>query len=445
MTPEIVMRHSNPVPRYTSYPTATHFSSDIGPLEYGDWLGEIPSRAKLSLYVHIPFCERLCWYCGCSTKAVNKYDPVKAYVGLLREEMSAVGALIPDDHKVTHIHWGGGTPNILRPADILSVAATIRRAFCVADDAEFAVEIDPRGIDACNVAAFAIAGVNRVSIGVQDFDVSVQEAINRQQSFETTKCAVDLFRAEGIGSVNVDLVYGLPHQTRTSVTRTIEQVLTLRPERIAVFGYAHIPSRMRHQVVIDEASLPDVVERFAQSQRIARLLKVAGYESVGLDHYALPSDRLAQGHVQRNFQGYTTDDADALIGLGASAIGRLPRGYVQNAVSAGEYGALIRERGLATKKGLALSDDDRLRAHVIETLMCRFEFSASELRQRFGAAAEAIISEANEVIDSDREGFIERTADGFCVTPLGRPFVRAVCACFDAHLGSKPAQHALAV
>lgn len=446
MNPEVIQRHAAPVPRYTSYPTAPHFSERVQGDQFRAWLQALPEQARLSLYFHIPYCVQLCWYCGCNTKETRKYEPVTSYMEPLLAEVANVAALVPRGHRVTHIHWGGGSPNILSAGDIGRLAKATRAAFNLAEDVEYAVEIDPRTLDAEQVAAWADAGVNRVSLGVQDFEPAVQDAINRQQSYEMTKAAVDMFRAHGIASVNIDLVYGLPHQTVVSVARTIELVLTLKPDRIAIFGYAHLPSRLKHQRLIRNEDLPGVTARYEQSQRIAEILAAAGYEAVGLDHFALASDRLAGEALKRNFQGYTTDTAEALIGLGASAISQLPQGYAQNAVATGEYDRRIREQGLATARGIALSTEDRVRSHVIERLMCDFTFSSSDLEQRFPIkAALPVIAEAEEVIANDRDGFVERTADGFVVTEQGRPFVRTICAQFDTYLGTKPATHAIAV
>lgn len=446
MNPEVVQRHAAPVPRYTSYPTAPHFSDRVQEGVYRSWLAALSADARLSLYFHIPYCTQLCWYCGCNTKETRKYEPVESYMEPLLAEVSNVAALVPAGHRVTHIHWGGGSPNILSAADIRRLAAATRAGFNLAEGMEYAVEIDPRTLDSDQVTAWAEAGVNRVSLGVQDFEPAVQDAINRQQSYETTRAAVDMFRAHGIGSVNIDLVYGLPHQTVESVARTIEQVLTLMPDRIAIFGYAHLPARLKHQRLIEDAALPGIMERYEQSQRIARRLAQAGYEAVGLDHFALPQDRLAGEELKRNFQGYTTDTAEALIGLGASAISQLPQGFAQNATATAEYERRIREKGLATARGIALSEDDRVRGYVIERLMCDFTFSAADLEQRFpGQSARAVVAEAEEVMAADRDGFVQRTIDGFLVTAEGRPFVRTICARFDTYLGTKAAQHAIAV
>jgi len=253
MNPELVKRYSGAVPRYTSYPTAPHFSDEVGAAQYASWLAMLPEQARLSLYIHIPFCSALCWYCGCSTKVANRYEPVASYLSSLRSEIANVAARVPASHSVTHVHWGGGSPNILTPDDIPALAETTRRSFNVAEGAEFAVEIDPRGLDRERVAAFARAGVTRASIGVQDFDETVQSAINRRQSFALTQAAVEALREHGIGAINIDLVYGLPHQTRDSVEATVSKVLALEPSRIAAFGYAHLPARLKHQALIDEA------------------------------------------------------------------------------------------------------------------------------------------------------------------------------------------------
>jgi oxygen-independent coproporphyrinogen-3 oxidase len=433
------------VPRYTSYPTAPHFTGKVGAAEARAWLGALRAGAQLSLYVHIPFCQTLCWYCGCNTKVVNKYDLIERYLGVLEQELATVSELIPKVHSVGHIHLGGGSPNILKPEHIGELAMAMRDGFHIAADAEFAVEIDPRGLDREHVAAMKAAGVNRISIGVQDFDAAVQAAINRVQSYETTRQAVDLLREAGIGSINIDLVYGLPHQTRQSVARTMEQVLSLEPDRIAIFGYAHLPERIRHQRLIDTAALPNLTDRLGQANRLARILAGKGYVRIGLDHFAKPTDPLAQGVVHRNFQGYTTDGAEALIGFGASAISRFDAGYTQNAVGINEYQERVEACGLATSRGVALSQDDRVRAFVIERLMCDLAFSQSLLRARFGDAAGPVIADAEALIDADADGLVERTSDGFRVSANGRPFVRSICACFDAYLGAGEARHAVGV
>ena len=445
MRADLIRKYAAPVPRYTSYPTAPHFSPNVGDVQYVAWLAALPEGAALSLYVHIPFCHRLCWYCGCNTKATRRHAPVTGYLQSLQSECANLGALVPPTHRVAHLHCGGGSPNILSASDIAELADTLQASFNVERAAEFAVEIDPRYMDDAKFDAFARAGVTRVSIGVQDFDPAVQAAIGREQSFETTRNTVSAFRQRGVESINIDLMYGLPHQTGESVERTIDEVIALQPDRIAIFGYAHLPDRMRHQRLMPEDALPNARERFDQSSRMALRLTAAGYVSIGLDHFAKPGDALVTKAIGRNFQGYTTDRADALLGIGASAIGRLPQGYVQNAVAVADYERRMRLYGLATAKGRGLSADDRARGHVIERLMCGFSFSAADARRRFGAVADDIVRDAEALLAADRDGLVERTADGFVVTERGRPFIRSICARFDAYLARTTARHAAGV
>jgi len=446
MNPEVLERYAAPVPRYTSYPTAPHFTSAVNAEIYAGWLRELTPGAALSIYVHIPFCNKLCWYCGCHTKATQQYRPVADYMEALLKEVSTVAGLLPPDCRTVHMHWGGGSPSILSPDDIRRLADALSHSFNRNADGEFAVEVDPRHVDPERVAAFAAIGVNRVSVGVQDFNPEVQKAINREQSVEMTRSVVEMFRAVGVRSINIDLVYGLPHQTRASVERTIEEVIALAPDRIALFGYAHLPSRLPHQRLIDDDALPDITERFAQSNRAANRLIAAGYVRVGLDHFARPEDSLARGPLHRNFQGYTTDAADALLGLGASSIGKLPQGYVQNSAITPDYQRRVRNGGLATVRGRALTEDDRARSFVIERLMCDLRFPAEELRERFPEQAFPLIEEANDLLRSDEDGLVEpEGACGFRVTEKGRLFLRTICACFDAYLGEGQAQHSVGV
>jgi oxygen-independent coproporphyrinogen-3 oxidase len=434
MTPELIKRYAMPLPRYTSYPTANHFSSTVTSADYRRWLAELPEASALSLYVHIPFCNELCWYCGCSTKAIKRYDPVIDYMDPLTREVSNLSKLVPCKHRVTHMHWGGGSPDILKAPDILRLGGALRENFHIDPDSEIAVEIDPRLLSADQANAFAQIGVNRVSLGVQDFDDKVQRAIGRIQTYETTKSVVELFRARGITSINIDLVYGLPHQTTGSVQKTIEQVLRLNPDRIAIFGYAHLPERLKHQRLIDEEALPGAMDRFEQARLVAQMLTAADFVQLGLDHFARTRDTLATKSIARNFQGYTTDQADALLGLGATSISRLPHGFAQNAVPVDDYERRIMSDGLATARGHKMTADDKLRAYLVERLMCDFEFSWADLERRFGPAAQDIRHEAEEIAARDADGFIIAKGDSFKLSELGRTFVRNICAGFDAYL-----------
>lgn len=450
MTPEpidadLIARHATSLPRYTSYPTANHFHAGVDHALYRAWLGALDPGKAVSAYVHVPFCQDLCWYCGCSTKATRRYEPVADYVATLEAEIASLCDALPGRLRLAHLHWGGGSPDILSPEDVARLTGALALAFELTPGAEFAVEIDPRLMNARKADSFVRAGVNRISLGVQDFDLAVQEAIGRLQSFDETRAAIDLFRDRGVGSVNLDLVYGLPRQSEASLARTLEQALSLAPDRIALFGYAHLPQRLKHQRLIDEATLPGPHERFAQARLAAKILESAGYVRLGIDHFALPSDTLAAGPLSRNFQGYTSDDCATLIGIGASAIGRLPQGFVQNAPSVGVHAALVETQGLATARGWTLSEDDEMRAFVIERLMCDFAFSRSALEARFGAAAARLAGEAEAILAAESEGFLERAPDGFRLSARGRPFVRHVAARFDAYLGSSAAKHSLAL
>ncbi len=442
MMPEIVRKYAAPVPRYTSYPTAPHFSTDIGPESYARWLATDLARGPVSLYLHIPFCKSLCWYCGCNTKATRRYEPIAKYLAALHDEMGLLKETVGHSPTISHIHIGGGSPDILAPDDIRRLGEAIRQHFDLSSQHEFAVEIDPRNANTARIEAFAKIGINRVSFGVQDFDRDVQQAINRHQSYEETRGAIETFREAGVSSINIDLIFGLPKQSRETVESTVEQVLQIKPDRIALFGYAHLPNRIAHQRMINSEDLPGTIERFAQANRAASLLTAAGYVRIGLDHFALPHDQLVTQTIQRNFQGYTTDDCTTLIGLGASSISRLTSGYVQNAVPTATYMREIHAGRLATARGYQLNEDDRLRSTVIDNLMCRLALRREPLRQRFGNHAEVVLEEAAALVAADTDGLIEQTEDGFEVTERGRPFLRSICACFDAYLHQSKATHA---
>lgn len=437
------------VPRYTSYPTAPHFTPEVGPVTAGEWLGTLGSAQRLSLYLHIPFCRTLCWYCGCQTRQVRRYDPVPPYLAALSTEMEMVSGLMHARSQVSHIHFGGGTPTILHPEDVRRLMGHLRDSFLVKDDAEIAVEIDPRGLNGAKLAAWMEGGLNRASLGVQDINPRVQKAINRIQPPELTRRVIDDLRDAGIQSISVDLIYGLPHQTVEDVERTVEEVVRCGVDRVSVFGYAHVPWMRTHQQMIDETVLPGPMERLNQSNAAADLLEASGFARIGMDHFARRRDTmakaLAQGQLKRNFQGYTTDAADALIGLGASAIGRLPQGYLQNEPATGRYLAAIGEGRLATARGYHLTDDDRVRGHVIERLLCDFGFDADDLRGRFGELAEPILEEATALADEEPEEGLMRHGDWFEVEESARPFVRTVAARFDAHLTKGAARHSAAV
>lgn len=449
MSERLLAKLSAPAPRYTSYPTAPHFHAGIDAETYRGWLDVLPDGATLSLYLHVPYCDRLCWFCACHTKQTLSYAPVERYLAALLTEMATVGKIVGHRAKVSAIHFGGGSPTLLRPDDMVRLGDSLHSAFRLLPDCEISVEIDPNDMDETRFTALARLGMTRASLGVQDFEPTVQRAINRMQSFEQTKRVVDSVREHGVASVNLDVLYGLPHQTEATLARTLDQVLSLAPDRIALFGYAHVPWFKKHQTMIDEAALPDTAARFAQSQLAAEQIVAAGYVAIGLDHFATPADALSRafsdGSLRRNFQGYTVDEADALIGLGASAVGRLPQGYVQNLAAAGQYERAVADGGLAVARGIAFTLDDRVRGFVIERLMCEFAFSSTELRDRFGDASSTVLREAERLAAEEQEDFFLRDGDTFRVTEQGRPLVRTLAARFDAHLGRNNTRHSAAI
>jgi oxygen-independent coproporphyrinogen-3 oxidase len=437
------------LPRYTSYPTAPHFSQAVGPATYAEWLRALPRHAQTSLYLHVPFCRSMCWYCGCHTSVARRDGPIAVYESALRCEIDLVVRQIERRIRVSHIHFGGGTPTIMAPESFVDLMGTLRHSFFVLPSAEIAIEIDPRTLSPAMVDALALGGVNRASLGVQSFDPQVQRAINRVQSFEETAAATENLRRAGISGVNFDLIYGLPHQTVASCLDTVQRCVELRPDRLSVFGYAHVPTFKKHQRKIAEAVLPDSPERHDQACAIADALREAGYVQVGLDHFALPGDAMAvafrEGRLRRNFQGYTTDASDVLIGFGASAIGYLPQGYVQNEVQIPAYQAAIAGGRLATVKGYALTDDDRLRADIIERIMCDYGADLGAICARHGSAAEAVLNSAPRLRDLISDGIVELDGASLAVTEQSRFLVRSVAAAFDAHLDASKQLHSRAV
>lgn len=448
MKQDVITRYADrQVPRYTSYPTAPHFSTAVDERVYRQWLAAVPPDTGLSLYLHVPFCRSMCWYCACHTTVTARPGPVSRYIAALEREIELVAEALPGRMAVRHVHFGGGSPTLMAPAELAGLLALIRSRFALAAGAEIAIEIDPRTLEAPMIAALAEGGINRASIGVQSFDPVVQRAINREQSFEMTKAAVDALRRHGVGRINFDLIYGLPGQTMGSCLDTVDRALSLAPDRVAIFGYAHVPSFKLHQRRIDEAMLPDGPARLEQSRAMAEALLQAGYRQVGLDHFAKPDDPLAAaaetGALHRNFQGYTTDDCTTLIGLGSSSIGRLDQGYVQNVVLISEYQKRVMAGRLPVLRGFAVSQDDKLRAAVIERLMCDHKVDLESVCAQFGADP-ANFAGLNGLEALAADGLIERNGSLIEVTDEARPLVRSVAAAFDAYLGRNDARHSRA-
>lgn len=445
MRQDLLARYAQPVPRYTSYPTAPHFAALDGET-YAGWLAEAPAEAAVSAYVHVPFCAELCLYCGCHTQVARSRVPVEAYARRLVEEIGLVAARLPGRRRLTHIHFGGGTPTMLEDADFAAVMGALRAAFDVAPGAEIAIEIDPRVMDAQKARVLAREGFNRASLGVQDFEPKVQAAIGRTQSFATTQAVAEALRREGIGAINLDLMYGLPHQDVASVRRTVEAALALDPSRIAVFGYAHVPWMKKHQALIPEAHLPGPEARLAQAEAVAALLADHGYVAVGLDHFAKAADAMAAraraGTLKRNFQGYTTDDAPLLLGFGTSAIGALPQGYVQNIASTPLWHKAVAEGRLPVARGIAVTAEDRLRRDVIERLMCDLAVDLDAACARHGFAPGTFAAELAGLADLVADGLVEVSGAVVTVPETARAFTRVACARFDARLTAQKAAEA---
>lgn len=438
-------------PRYTSYPTAPHFGPAVDAARYGEWLAALDPAAQVSLYLHVPFCRVVCWYCACNMKLAAREEPVRAYGRRLEREIALVAERLPARMKVSRIHWGGGTPTSLPAGTLGRLTGKLRAAFDVLPDAEIAFELDPRTFAPQMAPLLARLGATRASLGVQEFDPKVQAAVNRVQPFETVRDTVGALREAGIAAINFDLMYGLPHQTTGTLARTVERTLELAPDRIALFGYAHVPWVVKRQRMLPEEALPGPDERFAQAETAAAQLVAAGYRRIGLDHFALAGDGLAaaaaRGALRRNFQGYTDDAADALIGLGATAISSLPQGYAQNVAETGAYGRLVSDGGLPTAKGLVLTAEDRMRREVIERLMCDLEVDTAAVAAAHGRPAGTFAPELARCDEFVAEGLALVDGARLTVCETGRPALRVIASVFDAYLerDSTVRRHAVAV
>jgi oxygen-independent coproporphyrinogen-3 oxidase len=442
MQPALLAAYDRPVPRYTSYPTAAQFSAAVGPAEHAGWLRDLDDGAA-ALYLHVPFCRALCWYCACNTMAMSRPGTLDAYADMLVRELEAVARLAPA-LVLEGIHWGGGTPGQLGAARLRVVGRRVAELFDRRSGAEISLEIDPRQCDADLAAAVAAIRVTRVSLGVQDFDEAVQVAINRRQSLEDTAAAIDRLKAVGVNRFNIDLVYGLPRQTLASLSRTLDLAIGLAPDRFAVFGYAHVPWMKPHQKLIDPATLPDNALRAAMTELARDRLLAAGYRRIGLDHYARPGDRLEQawrnGTLHRNFQGYVADGTRSVVGVGASAISSLPGGFTQNVSDPADYMAAVGRDGLATARGLALTRDDHLRGAIIDQVMCLGSVDIAALCRAHHVDVDAFMTTV-DLQALERDGLVQRDGAGLVVTEAGRPFVRFVCAAFDRHYAGQEGRH----
>jgi len=435
------------VPRYTSYPTSPHFSGSVDEGHFTKWISEIPKGSEISLYLHVPFCRHLCWFCACRTQGTQSEEPVRAYLKTLKSEIALLKEILPENLSLSRLHWGGGTPTLMTADMISDLAGTVLDVIPMAKGGEFSVEIDPNEIDESRIKALADAGMNRASIGVQDFDDEIQKVIGRIQSYEMTKDAVDMIRAHGIDSLNADILYGLPHQTDTRIAESVLKLLTLSPSRVALYGYAHVPWMAKRQQMIPTDALPAPEERLGLYEVARRLFMADGYDEIGIDHFALPDDGLAAaqrgGVLRRNFQGYTDDKSEVLIGLGASSISKFPQGFAQHASSTSQYTTAVRDGKFATVRGHVFTDDDRLRARLIESIMCNFRIDTAEILRDFDITRlqlEAMYKVASDAFES----LPKITADGFTLPREAYPLTRMIARAFDAYDLSK-AGHSSAV
>lgn len=435
------------VPRYTSYPTAPHFGADVGEPVFTSWIEAIPEGSAISIYLHVPFCRRLCWFCACRTQGTSSDDPVIAYVDTLKAEIAILRRHLPRGVTISRLHWGGGTPTLIPAPLIRDLADSLFSAVPMGVGGEFSVEIDPNEVDDARLDALAAAGMNRASIGVQDFDPEIQKTIGREQSYALTRDIAERIRARGVHSLNADILYGLPHQTGPRIADSVQKLLTLSPDRVALYGYAHVPWMSRRQQMIPSDAMPTPEERLRLFEVARDLFQWDGYEEIGIDHFAQPTDSMAKaqkaGTLRRNFQGYTDDTAPVLIGLGASSISRFPQGYAQNASGTAQHTKAIRAGIFSTHRGHRFTGEDQLRARIIEALMCDFRVSRSELLRDFDTSADRVDQLFREAAAPFGD-MVQVTPEAFVIPDRAKPLTRMIARAFDGYDQSK-AQHSAAV
>lgn len=432
------------VPRYTSYPTAADFSPDVGAKDHEVWLAGLGADQTVSVYLHVPYCRKICLYCGCNTRMTVRDDVIDGYRRTLEAEIDLVASLVGARPKIARLHWGGGTPSILGPDGLRSVVAALRRQLPFANALEHAIELDPRHVTVALVEALAELGVTRASLGVQDVNPLVQAAIDRLQPLDVIETAVERLRSVGIRNLNFDLMYGLPLQTAASIRKTCVLVAAMGPDRIACFGYAHLPRLKANQRRIDETRLPSQDQRIEQAEVMSEELTSAGYVRIGIDHFAKPGDALARaaagGKLHRNFQGYTEDDSRVLLGLGASSISTFADGIVQNLADVPRYVSAIAAGSLASAKGCRRDENDRQRAQIIERLMCDFTVDLDEV-----VPNAKFRNEMARLTAMQSEGLVEIDGAKLTVTQAGRAVVRVIAATFDTYRCAQAAQFSNAI
>lgn len=436
------------VPRYTSYPPANRFGTGVGALRQRDWLARVPAKKPVSIYIHIPFCRRLCWFCACRTQGTKTLGPVGAYVEALVKEIEAVTQdHLPPGVKMQRLHLGGGTPTLLNAALMDRLLQHIHKRFPLADGFEFSVEIDPTEAADEVLEVLADYNMTRASIGVQDFDPKVQDAIGRRQSLATTENVASLLRKRGVESLNIDFLYGLPFQSARSLVQTIDRIVSLQPDRLALYGYAHVPHVSKRQVMIPGDALPNGESRFVMSQIARERLLSLGYLEIGIDHFALPPDSLARaanlGTLSRNFQGYTDDPCETLIGFGASSISKFAHGYVQNAVATSAYNQRIATDGVAGDKGIVLTSSDQFVAALLDGIMCYGAVHFVDIKQRFPDRSAGLHRIVDDLISTFPE-LVELDAQKLSIRSGLMASARLIAARLD-HTGVVPNHHSIAV
>ena len=439
---DLIRRYDRPGPRYTSYPTAVQFLGDVGSFDLLHALRDSrKAQRPLSLYVHVPFCANICYYCACNKVITKDRGRAQPYLEHLEQEIALVACHLDKNQIVEQLHFGGGTPTFLSPGQLRELMSQLRTHLNLLDDdsGDYGIEIDPREADWSTMGLLRELGFNRVSIGVQDLDPDVQRAINRLQTLEQTRAIVDAAHALQYRSVNIDLIYGLPRQTPERFARTVAEVIALQPDRLSVFNYAHLPERFMPQRRINADELPAPADKLAMLQGSIEQLTAAGYRYIGMDHFALPDDELAMaqedGTLQRNFQGYTTHGHCDLIGLGVSAISQVGDLYSQNSSDLSNYQQSLGNSQLATQRGLLCVEDDRIRRAVIQALICQFQLSFREIEQRFAIDFRSYFSAIwPQLQQLARDGLIDLNDQGIEVRPAGRLLVRSLCMLFDHYL-----------
>ncbi|RZL03621.1 MAG: oxygen-independent coproporphyrinogen III oxidase [Rubrivivax sp.] len=448
LTPELRPLLNKSGPRYTSYPTADRFKPDFGAADHARALAERAANAgaaPLSLYVHIPFCESICYYCACNKVVTRHHDQSDRYLKALAREVTLHARALGPRQAVSQLHFGGGTPTFLGDADLRDLLGVLREAFAFTGDAELSIEVDPRTVTPMRLQALADMGFNRLSFGVQDFDEQVQIAVHRVQPFEAVEALMDCARALPFKSINVDLIHGLPRQTPASFERTLAQVVSLRPDRIALYGYAHLPQRFKPQRRIKESELPTASQRITMQEQAIMRFTAAGYEHIGMDHFALPNDALAvakrAGRLHRNFQGYSTRPDGDILGLGLSAIGRIGPCYTQNIKTLDAYIEAVENGSFATERGWWLSFDDEVRRAAIMAVMCQGHLDFDQIERDFGITAIDYFQLELQALRTMADGgLVEIRPRSIGVTPPGWHVVRAVAMVFDRHLSDGQTQ-----